>query len=158
MGCRWRCPWWASRVEGDFGDDEDTLPFALLTDPRDAMFCLGLPLLPLLVLGIATATGVFSLEKELARPDDAGRGGVAMPVLAGGEEDLAGGGVGRREAGDAAAMVSSTCLTSGGIGTLNTMLTAFQSTVEIILYSGCRGGLQQPGQPLLLATGSFCWR
>jgi len=105
--------------------------------------------------GIAIA-GAFCLENEFARLPVAGRGGIAV-LLVGGDEDLAGGGVARREAGEAAAIASSICLTSSGIGTLKTILTAFQSTAEIILNSHCWGGRQQPGQPLLLATGSFCW-
>jgi len=124
-----------------------------LTLPRAAAFCFGLSLIPL--EDIATA-GVFSLDDELVRL--VRKGGITVPLADGGK-DLARGGVARREAGDAAAIASSTCRTSSGIGTLKTILTAFQSTADIILNSHCWGGRQQPGQPLLLLLGteSFRW-
>jgi hypothetical protein len=157
IGCRCRYPWRVSRVEGDLGDDEDALPLALLTLPKAATICFGLSFRPLGIVIIP----VLSLENEFARLEVVGRGGVAVPAefTNVGEVEakgfLAGGGVARLEAGDAAAILSSTCLTSGGIGTLKTVFTAFQSTAEIILNSEGWGALQQPGQPLL-ASGSFC--
>jgi len=115
-----------------------------LTLPRATAFCFGLSLIP---LEDSATAGVFSLDDELVRL--VRKGGITVP-LAGEGKDLARGGVARREAGDAAAIASSTCRTSSGIGTLKTILTAFQSTADIILNSHCWGGRQQPGQPLLL--------
>lgn len=129
------------------GDEEDVLLAVFLTLPNAATFCFGLALF---FPGIANATEGLSFEDESARFRVDGLGGgefLAVFVGRAGEELLAGGGVERLEDGDAAEMVSSMILTSGGMGILCTVLTAFQSTTEINLYSEGCGALQQPGHP-----------